>query len=50
MRSVEPPTPESDAPFGVEPRRSSGLLWFWGALYVAWLAALIWMAARQSQL
>jgi hypothetical protein len=33
------------APFGTEPRRSSGVLVVLGVLYAAWFVFLLWMAA-----
>lgn len=35
---------DSKAPFGTEPRRSPGPLVFYGLLYLAWVALLLWMA------
>jgi hypothetical protein len=39
---------DSGAPFGTQPRRSSAALFLFGALYVACLLTLLWMARSQS--
>jgi len=42
------PSPKHDTPFGTSPQRSRAPLIILGLLYLAWSAALLWMAVAHS--
>ena len=44
MSKPPPPTTESNAPFGTEPRRSNTPIYVLGVLYALWFGVLVWMA------
>lgn len=43
-------SPDSDRPYGTEPRRPLHWLFLLGALFVCWFAFLILLAAREAGL